>query len=1630
MLSPYQKLHVLQVLNLILRILGEAGGNDFIKNRRVSKLSTLLEMFTSCYFIRFVKNTNSSMSLSSNTPHPNAVAIVGMSCRFPNVNSLQDFWDLLSNGKDTIAEIPKERWDADAIYDPDPLTERKTQQRHASLLSNIHDFDPLFFNISPAEAIEMSPSQKLMMELAWEAIENSTIPFRNIQGKNVGVYVGNIWSDFEHFRVFKHAKATLHSAVGMSSSVVANRVSFALGFTGPSMVVDTGCSSSLVALDLACQSLVRNECEMTMIGGINHILDPGKYIELTKFGGLSVKGRCSTFDRDADGFVRGEGGGVLLLKRLSDAERDGDKIYAVIRGTAVNNNGYNDTLPATSTEGQIALLEKAYDVAGLKPSEVHYMEAHGTGTKLGDPNEARAIGKFFKQDREESTLKIGSVKTNLGHTEATAGIAGLIKVVLSMQNKMLPPNLNFNNPNPNIDFSDLKLEVQSQLTPWNVQQGETRKAGVNSFGWGGTNAHAVVEEYIESTGAHGLGSDRSTSLYCLPLSAKSSQALLDYAKAYASLLETCDENTFREVCISTAFRKAEFDHRVLFSGNNREEVLQEITNFIQDNIDVTPYLPLKEQDKVVFVFPGQGAQWLGMGRELLLKEPVFKKAIEECDQAFRPFTDWSLLDQLNATPEKSRLHEIDVIQPSICAMQIALAKLWLSWGIKPHAVVGHSMGEVAAAHISGAISLEDAARIICTRSRLMKTVSGKGGAMAVTELSHDEAQKVVAGYAGKLSVAVNNSPKSTVLAGDKASIDEVLAQLESKGLFCRLVKVDVASHSPQMDPLKEDLRKALQSVTPQASSIPFVSTVFNKVMEGTSLDADYWVNNLRGTVQFASVIQQLLDDQHVVFIEANPHPVLVNAVNECAAHNRTKVITVASTAREKDEQKEMLKNLNDLFSKGYSVNWKQFYGTRQVPHVTLPHYPFQRERYEIEDHSKELQLTKEAPAKYPLLGSRIQLANIQNIYFWQSTVSLSKFPYLKDHLINDKIELPSACYIEMVLEAMDELFKGTPVRIEQMSFSSNLVFAENEGIDIQMKVQLCDETGGQFYIYKKESKDTTWVELSTGSVVLAAERINIQVAFDEIEYQAPDYTDGINYYNLLRSIGFAYGKHFHAVTGVDKITDQGNNQILFSIKPDAAILQTSGKYIIHPALISSFMQPLFGQLISILEEGNFLNVTFDNIQQLQVAGDVNYERELRGLMVLKKLERSTEALHTWSFTADILIANYDNTAVMSVYGLKGTAGRILSTQVSGNTKTSDAGVLHKFAQMESEEEKLDVLQQILIAEVSKIIKISQNRIKGSMTFKGMGLDSLMAVQLRNQLEKDFNIKLPVGMFWTHPSISDYAQYLKDVLTLTEKGEFDEPIPSRKKEKNWFNIPNPKPHAEFKIICFHDAGGSASLFDGWENLLDHDKVEFIAVEMPGRGRRLEEAPFTDVKPFINDIIPALKPLLNKPYAFLGHSMGGLLAFEIIREFRRINFALPEKLFISSTSGLDAYDKSQVDPTLSNEELVQLYPHLHIDNIGDVELQGILINLLRADLQFLYSHEYMVEEPLNIPIVAIHGSEDERVKRHQIEAWEKETAVSFKLISRKGGHRYIAHDGEFVTNLILQEVGLLEEKVAYK
>lgn len=1548
------------------------------------------------------------------------IAIVGMSCRFPQASNLNEFWELLKNGVDTIKEIPADRWNLANYYDPDPSTPRKTYQRLASMLDNIHDFDPFFFNISPAEAAEMNPSQKLMLELAWEAFENSNLQLKTVLGKKAGVYIGSIWSDYQHLRKHKNAHPTSHSSMGQSSDLIANRVSFNFGFTGPSLVVDTGCSSSLVALNFACQSLWDGTNEMALAGGINILMDPDQYVLLSQFGGLSFKGKCSTFDAEADGFVRGEGAGLIVLKRLSDAERDGNKIYAVIRGTAVNNNGFNVNLPATSVEGQMRVFEDAYADSGVQPHEVHYVEAHGTGTKLGDPTEAKALGRFFREGRGDRKLYIGSVKTNLGHTEASAGIAGLLKVVLAMQHRVLPPNLNFKTPNPEIPFEELKLKVNDALNQWPVNEGEKLKAGVNSFGWGGTNAHAIIEEYVP--GKENKKSEKTTR-YSLPLSARSQQALKDYAGIYSKSIASLDEKDIHDFCTASALLKPEFEYRAFFSGADKDELVKQLEDFRLDETEMVPAQKLTENDKVVFVFPGQGSQWLGMGRDLFEKESVFRKVIQDCDVAFRPYADWSLIDQLNATPEASRLNEINVIQPSLFAIQIALARLWMSLGIVPDTVVGHSMGEVAAAHIAGVLSLDDAARVICTRSSLMKRVSGKGGAMAVTELTVEEAEKVVLRYP-KLSVAVSNSPKSTVLAGDKESIDQLLAELEGKGLFCKPVKVDVASHSQQMDPLKEDLRIALESIQPQRATINIHSTVKGKHMLGEDMTAEYWVSNLRGTVQFASAMEHLMTDLHSVFIEASPHPVLTNAVNECAERFKAKSVTIGSVFRDKPEHESFYKNLGELYARGYSVNWQEFYRTDRIPFMSLPPYPFQRERYELEDKSSERDGVN-SNATYPLLGNAIHLADVFNTYFWETRITLDKFSYLRGRTFNDLIVLPEAVYIEMLLEAVSEIQEGLTPVIEGLKFLMPSLVTDEEPLQLQLKIRKINSDSAVFQFYRKNdvaAKKSAWTLVAEGDMTFYSKHVLVQ-APPHTE-QAEKIFSGEEYYRSLQSMGMLCNEYFKGLSELERSGDV----VTFKIQPDERVVRQGKKYRIHPALMDSFFQPLFSKLVE--NSGKSARTAWiPSIKQINYFGDIDYTGELHGHATFTHLKKQDS--REISYEANLSIFK-DGSPIMQFKGIT-----VLSAPKENQENTSGEqrplSFLESYIMLPGAEEKNRAIEQLVVHHVARIIKTSSARIKPVMTFKGVGIDSLMAIQLRNLLEKDLFVKLSVSMFWAHPSIQEYTAYLKEVLAehvLNESGlEGDNRQQMMLKDTRevasinydndkWFVIPKANPSAKLRVFCFHDAGGSAALFHDWENRLDSN-FEVISVEMPGRGRRIAEKPYTNVFELVRDLMPQLEMMLDRPFIFLGHSMGGLIAFEIIRELRKRNKSLPQQLLISSTAGLTSYTKDDVNYKLSDEELVAMYPHLDIKIIGDKELQQLLIGILKADLELIYNYEYAHEEPLDVPILAIHGDDDKRVKRHQIAQWERETNTTFKLVDRPGEHRYIEHDGEFVTNLIRQE-----------
>ncbi|MCP3063708.1 type I polyketide synthase [Myxococcus sp. K38C18041901] len=879
------------------------------------------------------------------------IAIIGMACRFPGgANHPEALWALLREGGDAIVEVPADRWAIDDYYDPDPAAEGKMYTRWGGFLKGVRldELDARFYGIAPREAASMDPQQRLMLEVTWEALANAGQVQERIANSLTGVFVGVMLNDYAQLQAQQAAPALMDAylAFGNDSSFMAGRISYILGAQGPSMAVNTACSSSLVTVQLACQSLRARESNMAIAGGVSVILAPDGHIVSSRLRSQSPTGRCRTFDAAADGYVRGEGCGVVVLKRLSDALADKDPVLAVIRGGAVNHDGPSGGLTVPSGPAQEAVIRRALANAGVEPSQVDYVEAHGTGTPLGDPIEVRALQKVFAAGRESSRpLGLGSIKTNVGHLEAAAGIAGLMKVVLMLQHREIPPHLHLERPTTAIPWSELPIAIPTRLRPWDKASGR-RVAGVSSFGLSGINAHLLLEEAPESTSARPpLSPERSAHL--LTLSARDEKALLQLAREYQTWLGGAP-GRLEDVCYTASARRSHHEHRLAVVGRTREQLVEHLGAFLRGEPlpAVSQRVASPRRPKVVFVFSGQGSQWPTMARELLRVSPVFRATLEDCERAMRAHGEFALLSLLEKTDDTSWMEDIGVIQPMLFAIAVALAAQWRAWAIHPDAVVGHSMGEVAAAHVAGVLSLEDAARVICRRSALLRRVRGQGG-MALVGLSLEEARAVLAGFEDRLSIAASNGPTTTVLAGDAVALQAVMERLKTRNVFCRAIKVDVASHSPQVDPLLPELREVLGNLQPRAASLPVYSTVTGGLTDGTDWDARYWQRNLREPVLFSQVIEQLLASPHHVFVELSPHPILTQSIERIVGASRTEGLVLPSLRRDEAELEVLLQSLGALHTAGHPIDWRAVY-PEAGECTSLPGYPWQRSRYWLE----------------------------------------------------------------------------------------------------------------------------------------------------------------------------------------------------------------------------------------------------------------------------------------------------------------------------------------------------------------------------------------------------------------------------------------------------------------------------------------------------------------------------------------------------------------------------------------------------------------------------------------------------------------------------------------------------------
>jgi acyl transferase domain-containing protein/NAD(P)-dependent dehydrogenase (short-subunit alcohol dehydrogenase family)/acyl carrier protein len=888
------------------------------------------------------------------------IAIVGMGCRFPGAHNLVEFWQVLEEGRDTLSDYPGGRGSLldSAFFGPGVRSKR------GGFLPNLDQLDARFFGISPREAEFVDPQQRLLLEVAWEAIEDAGIVREKLVGSRTGVFVGLWTSDYEN--CLREGKPSLqfHSTIGTGRYAAAGRLSYFFDLRGPCFTLDAACSSSLVAVHLACQSLWSGESELALAGGANAILRPEISLAYSSVGMLSPEGQCKFGDANGNGYVRSEGAGVIVLKPLSRALADNDSIYALVRGGAVNNDGSSSgSLVAPSPIAQADLLRQAFAHAGVAASDIGYIEAHGTGTAVGDPVEIEAVSNVLREaGTQAATCFMGSVKTNIGHTEAAAGVAGVIKAALALHHGIIPASRNCAVLNPKIDWENSPVSILRSNLDW---QGNNRFAGVTSFGITGTNAHVVLEnapQNREPTQAPASSHD------VFLLSGHLLAALQEKAASWRQHLASAPNHNIGNLCYVAAARSTHHAHRLAVVAKDTNSLHSKLEAWTKGDLlpgVISGQKREVEQWKPVFVIAGAGGQWHGMGLSLLRDEPVFRLAMERCNHAVMEAGGPNLLEELKATQEASHMGDMNVLQPLLWAMFISFAELWRSKGIEPSAVIAHSMGELAAAVICGALTIEEGASIIVLRGRLMMKVSGQGG-MAATGLTAEEAERILRPYGTRLGIAAINGATSTVVSGDSTAIDELLLELEKKEVFCRRVKANLAAHSSHMDAIRNEFESLIPDLAPKATRIPFYSTTTGNIEAGSILDANYWGRNLRETVRFWPTLKQVLADGYNAFIELSPHPVLLHSVEEAIREAGVEAVAVASSQRNSEELSEILSGLATLHVAGLNIDFSRLY-----PHgksaCLLPTYPWQRERYWLQEaNPKESLLSTDQPIESSL----------------------------------------------------------------------------------------------------------------------------------------------------------------------------------------------------------------------------------------------------------------------------------------------------------------------------------------------------------------------------------------------------------------------------------------------------------------------------------------------------------------------------------------------------------------------------------------------------------------------------------------------------------------------------------------
>jgi polyketide synthase 12/epothilone polyketide synthase D len=1099
-----------------------------------------------------------------------------MSCRLPGgVSDPEAFWRLLDEGRDAITEVPRARWDIDALYDPDPDAPGKMTTRCGGFLSDIEHFDPAFFGISPREAASMDPQQRLLLEASWEAIERAGQTPERLMGSDTGVFVGFMYQEYGTLAGGLEALDG-YISTGNAASVASGRISYVLGLKGPSMTVDTACSSSLVAVHLACQSLRQGECSMALAGGVALMLTPATFVEFSRLRGLASDGRCKSFSASADGVGWGEGCSMLVLKRLGDAQRDGDPILALIRGSAVNQDGRSNGLTAPNGPSQEEVIRRALAQAGVLPAEVEYVECHGTGTSLGDPIEVQALGAALAEGRApDRPVVIGSVKSNIGHTQAAAGAAGVMKVVLALEHGQIPKSLHFDAPSPHIPWSELPVKVAAEPMEWQ-RNGAPRRAGVSSFGVSGTNAHVVLEE-APAAGPRRGAPERAAELFVL--SAKNAAALDAQASRLRDHLEAHPELGLGDVAFSLATTRSAMEHRLAVAATSREQLQATLQAAAQGQ---TPPGAVRgavasSRGKLAFLFTGQGAQTLGMGRGLYEAWPAFREAFDRCVALFDRELERPLREVMWAEPgsaEAALLDQTAYTQPALFALEYALFALWRAWGITPDMVAGHSIGELVAACVAGVFSLEDAVRLVAARGRLMQALPA-GGAMVSIAAAEAEVAAAVAPHAASVSIAAINGPEQVVIAGAEQAVQAIAQAFAARGVRTKALSVSHAFHSPLMAPMLEAFGHVAESVTYQRPSLALVSNVSGKPSTEEVSTPGYWVRHVREAVRFSDGVKALHEAGAGTFIEVGPKPTLLGLVPACLPDAAPALL--ASLRAGRDEATSVLEALGGFWTLGGAVDWSRLFpaGGRRV---LLPTYPWQRERYWVEAPADRAADTSHRAhtSGHPLLGKAISVSTQAGLRLWETTLTVKRLPWLDDHRVQGAVVFPGAAYVEMALSSGAEVMGDGPLEITDVVFSEALAFTADATVPVQ--VVTTEEHRGRlrFQIASRalSFKSAPFRGHALGTVCRAeqaesAARLDLAALRARLGTSVP----GAAAYAALAEMGLEYGPAFQGVIELWR----GEGEALGRVRlPEAA--GPAAAYRLHPALLDACFQVMGGAL--------------------------------------------------------------------------------------------------------------------------------------------------------------------------------------------------------------------------------------------------------------------------------------------------------------------------------------------------------------------------------------------------------------------------------------------------------------------